>query len=159
MKTSLIGTSITKAKRSQRSQTKQILTAILSGGDGFYRDSWKDRWSVRNWSPYAYGDSPYAYREEGRKFCIWGIPVRITKLCAHWEQHIYLKGLCEVWISQNYILCVVALMLSSSCWWIGSHLQGNFLVLFFLVVFVSPHAPTRSVRGVSISLRFAHMSQ
>jgi hypothetical protein len=39
---SLIGTSITKAKRSQRSQTKQILTAILSGGDGFYRDSRKD---------------------------------------------------------------------------------------------------------------------
>jgi hypothetical protein len=40
---SLIGTSITKAKRSQRSQPKQILTAILSsGGDGFYRDSRKD---------------------------------------------------------------------------------------------------------------------
>ncbi len=31
----LIGTSITKEKRSQRSQTKQISTAILSGGDGF----------------------------------------------------------------------------------------------------------------------------
>ena len=88
----LIGTSITKAKRSQRSQTKQILTAILSGGDGFYRDSRKDRWSVRNWSPYAYGDSPYAYGEEGRKFCIWGVPVCITKLCAYWEQHIHELG-------------------------------------------------------------------
>jgi hypothetical protein len=32
---SLIGTSITKEKRSQRIQTKQILTAILSGGDSF----------------------------------------------------------------------------------------------------------------------------
>ncbi len=84
----LIGTSITKAKRSQRSQTKQILTAILSGGDGFYRDSRKNRWSIRNWSRYAYGDSPYAYEEEGQKFHIWGVPVCITKLCAYWEQHI-----------------------------------------------------------------------
>jgi hypothetical protein len=85
---SLIGTSITKAKGSQKSQTKQILTAILSGGDGFYRDSRKDRWFVRNWSPYAYGDSLYAHGEEGRKFCIWGVPVRITKLC-HIGSNIY----------------------------------------------------------------------
>ncbi len=81
-----------QSKRSQRSQTKQILTAILSGGDGFYHDSRKDRWSIRNWSPYAYGDSPYAYGEEGRKFCIWGVPVHITKLCTYWEQHIHVLG-------------------------------------------------------------------
>ena len=30
---------------------------------------------------------------------------------------------------------------------------------FFLVVFVSPHSPTRSESGASISLRFAHMSR
>ncbi len=42
----------------------------------------------RTWSPYAYGDSPYAYGEGGQKFHIWGVPVRITKLCAYWGQHI-----------------------------------------------------------------------
>ncbi len=33
-----------------------------------------------------------------------------------------------------------------------------FLVLFILLVFVSLHSPTRSMRGASISLRLAHMS-
>ncbi len=43
-------------------------------------------------------------------------------------------------------------------WWIRSHRHGFFLVLFFLVVFILPHSPTRSVRETSISLSFAHMS-
>ncbi len=46
----------------------------------------------RTWSLYAYIcilGLPYAYREGGQKFRIWGVPIRIMKLCAYWEQHIY----------------------------------------------------------------------
>ncbi len=43
---------------------------------------------------YAYGDpvriweSPYAYGQGSLNYSHMGIPVRITKLCAYWEQHI-----------------------------------------------------------------------
>ncbi len=47
----------------------------------------KDCWHITNQSPYAYGDSPYAYGEEGQKFCIWGVPVRIT--CTHMGSNIH----------------------------------------------------------------------
>ncbi len=42
---------------------------------------------------------------------------------------------------------IAAFILLNACWWIGSHRQGCFLVLFFLMVFVSPHSPTRSVHS------------
>ena len=38
---------------------------------------------VRNWSPYAYEESPYANVWGSRKIRIWGVPVRIMKLCAY----------------------------------------------------------------------------
>ncbi len=53
-------------------------------------DSMKDRSYIRIWYRYAYGDSPHAYGEESKTICIWGLPVRIMKLCAYGDQHIYL---------------------------------------------------------------------
>ncbi len=55
----LIGTSITNEKHSQRNWTKQILTAILSGGDGFL--SWLKKRSL--------------IRQKLIPICIPGLPI------------------------------------------------------------------------------------
>ena len=49
------------------------------------RDSAKLANQDKTWSPYAYGESPYAYGEGKKKIRIWGVPLRITNLCAYGE--------------------------------------------------------------------------
>ena len=53
-----------------------------SKSSGSTRDSRKDCWYFRIWSPYAYGDYPYAYGDEGKN-CIWGLPACIKWNCAN----------------------------------------------------------------------------
>jgi hypothetical protein len=61
----------------------------LDPRSGSMHDSRKDCSYIRIWSLYAYGDSPYACK----KNCIWGLPVRIMKLCAYGDQHISQRAL------------------------------------------------------------------
>ncbi len=40
--------------------------------------------AVRIWG------TPYAYRQGLLRICIWGVPVRIMKLCPYWDLHKHL---------------------------------------------------------------------
>ncbi len=82
-----------------------------------------------------------------------------TPNCAE-EASVYIaKGFKKLGKAKTISFAKIAYTLSKACRWIGSHCQGFFLVLFILVVFVSPHSPTRSVRGARISLPLTYMSR
>ena len=85
-------------------------------------------------------------------------------LSYYWSQlhrggiSVYLKWLCEVYVGQDYLfgngsLYVVKCLLMD---WLP--LPRFLFSLFFLMVLVSLHSPTRSVRGAIISLHFCHIS-